>query len=146
MTERILNKEEILDNGYYDDILEILELCNLDPVIIEDDCETWRFKPNSIINYLLDYHQEETEKTHGTGKGLNLIYRNSIKEKYTLKEFAELYVHMGYSLSGFEEIFGDAMSKVLRISYDYETGEFIEKLGPTEETLELINKSFYESK
>lgn len=133
-----LTKEEIMEGGDYDDLLEFLELANIEPEY-EVTNNVWRFKENKIIRYLLDYHREETRKTHGSGRGLNLIHDEALEKKYTTREFLELHVAMGYSLSGFEEIFGDFINTVLQIRYDTD-GNFIEKLGATEETIKSIDE------
>jgi hypothetical protein len=138
--ETITPKKEVEKIEDYDDLLEFLELCGLNPVYIKTEHGVLRFKTNNIIRYLVDYHHEKTLKTHGNERGLNLIWDKGYTDGFTLKEFVELYIHMGYSLGGFLEMFGDNIDAILRISYDGRTGEFIHKKGATEETIALINK------
>ncbi len=140
-----LSRETIEEHGHYDDLLEFLDLAH-----IETEWEvsggTWRFKGNKIVRYLIDYHSEETEKTHGNNRGLNLIYTEAIEKNYTLREFVELYIGMGYSLGGFEEVFGDAMIAVLRMKYDYESGDYLGREDPDEESISFFDKPIFESK
>jgi hypothetical protein len=135
---RPLTQEEVADSGEYDDLLEFLELANIEPKF-EVTGNVWRFRENKIIRYLLDYQQEGTLTTHGSGRGLNLIHDEALEKEYTTRDFIELDMAMGYSLCGFEEIFGDFMNEVLRIRYD-QNGEFIDKLGATEETIKSIDE------
>jgi len=148
--ERILKEEEILavDDGYYSDLIEFIHLCDISPTYIETESGVWRFKDNPIIRYLLDYHHDETKKnsSSGNGVGLNLIWEKACNDEFTLKEMVELYIHIGYSLCGFEEVFGDDINRVLRIRYDATTGEFIDKRGATEETKQYIYQSAAESR
>lgn len=142
MKEIKLTKQQIQDHDYYSDIVEFLDLTGIEATYIEYNT-VWRFKQNSIVRYLLDYHAEETKKIHGTGGGLNLICEIGIKEGYTLREYVELYIHMGYSLGGFLEVYGESIDQVLRIRHDAVTGDFIDKLGPTDESIALLDKPRY---
>jgi hypothetical protein len=148
MEERILKEEEVIscNDGYYNDLVEFVNLCNISPTYIETVVGTWRFKPNSIIEYLLEYHGEQTKKDSGNNGGLNLIWDKACNDEFTLKEMVELYIHMGYSLCGFYEVFGDDINRVLRIRHDLATGDFIDRRGPTEETKKYISQSAAESR
>lgn len=139
--EKIIYREEIVKvpNSNYDELFEFLDIMEITPIVIEDDNGVWRFRTNAVIRYLLEYHDKGTWKTHGSGRGLNLIIKNCIcKDVYTLRDIVELYISMGYSLCGFMEIFENVICKILRIEYD-EKGNFIKKLGPTEETISYID-------
>ena len=117
----------------YCDLVEFINLCQITPVYIQDEHRTLRFRANSTIGYLLHEHKKANKD------GLNAVWDDAYLNDHTVKEMVELYIHMGYSLSGFEEIFGDAMNTILRIRYDGNTGNFIDKSGPSTETVKLIN-------
>jgi hypothetical protein len=131
---KIIPKEEIKNDDYYGEIVETLDLCGLNPIYIEDENGTYRFQSNSIVRYLVG------------SSSLNLIWGEAGEKEYSLREFLELYIHMGYSLGGYLEIFGEAIDKILRISYDYHTGDRTSKLGYDEESIKFFDKPVYESK
>ncbi|MCD6436449.1 MAG: hypothetical protein J7L15_08755 [Clostridiales bacterium] len=139
--ERVLTRKEVEDTNDYEYLLAFLDICCITPHFIIDNSGVWRFRENPIIVYLEDYHSEQTKRNQS--RGLNLIYEKSYNEGYTVRDFVELYMHIGYSLCGFMEIFGDCINRILRIHYD-EDGNFIERLGPNEESLACIDKPRYE--
>jgi hypothetical protein len=139
---KTISKEEIRELGHYNDVLEFLYLCNINPIFIKDDNNVIRFKGNKIMRYLIDYHREETHKVNNShNQGLNIIWSESCVKNYTLREFVELYIGIGYSLCGFVEVFGDYMSLVFREKHDYYTGKIVEVLGPNEESITLIEQN-----
>ena len=46
-----------------------------------------------------------------------------------MKDFVQFYMDIGYSLSGFEEVWGDYMDQALGIVRDVETGEEVSRDG-----------------
>jgi len=126
-----INESDLPDD--YDDLVEFIKLCKIIPTYIMDKDRVLRFKTNSPIRYLLDHHKNTNKD------GLNVVWENAYDNDYTVKEMVELYIHIGYSLGGFYEIFGNIIDTILRIRYDSRTGDFIDKLGETEETIKLIN-------
>ncbi len=124
----------------YSDLVEFLHLCNIYPTYITNEHGTICFQKNNIIGHILDYYKLKTEQNTAMDEhGLNRLWSVAFKKQYTVKQMVELYIHMGYSLSMFLEIFGDAIDTILRIRHDSTNGDFLDKSGPTEETIKLIH-------
>jgi len=111
--KRVVPKEEVAE--HHSDILLFLEALRIsDVVFIEDDAGTWRFRENQLICLL----QEACKTQYDMNRLCELAGRN-----FRLREYVKFYMDIGYSLGGFEEIFGDAMDSVLGILRDPATGE-----------------------
>jgi hypothetical protein len=135
---KIISKNTIKTMEGYEDIPLFLDVFKLEPQYEEDEEGKLRFKPNSVIKYLLDYHKIQTMMTCESG-GLAIVWEDAEKGEYTLREMIELYIHMGYSLCGFTAIFGEAMDKVLNIERDDEGG-VISKYGPSTISKEFVDQ------
>ncbi len=72
-------------------------LVNGEPVeTYVDEHGVQRFVPNGVITYLFENDQLD----------MNEIFKAFTKDEFTLEAYQEFYQGMGFSLSGFEEIFG----------------------------------------
>lgn len=69
--------------------------------IIDSD-KVQRFPTDSLIRHLVDTKQVDLN-------GLSIDYQ---KGKFTLEEYQAFYMGMGYSLCGFEEVFGQGNIKL----------------------------------
>jgi len=106
--EKILKKEEIPE--CYNDHL----LLSAHPIVMTD-IGTIRYKTNNAIRWCCD-HIDLNEMCIAFNYGA-----------FTEEEYMQFYRDIGYSLCGFEEIFGDAMDRLLGIVRDPETGKEISR-------------------
>jgi hypothetical protein len=68
-----------------------------------------RFKPNVIVRFLIDKLTEDKPRFHGDGRfDLNNLWNVAYKEHWPVEDMRQVYRMMGYSLSGFLEVFHDA--------------------------------------
>lgn len=63
-------------------------------IVIEDSDGIWRFKSNDIVRHIIDNY-----------KILNDLWVAFHDNKYSLEDMEVFYQQMGYSLSGFLDIF-----------------------------------------
>ena len=109
MDEKIINNNIAFEN--YSDIILFLKELNIIPVVVEDKYGTYRFKRIPIMRYLCD------------NINLNKMREAFIDNKFSLKEYVQFYMDIGYSFCGFEEVWGETMDEILEIQRDRQTGE-----------------------
>jgi len=88
---------------HYKDILQLFPQAE----IIRDKDETLRFRRNKVIDYVVQCSHD-----------IPLIDLNQIGRLYhsglfSVHDVMEYYMLMGYSLCGFEEVFGNEMDEML---------------------------------
>ncbi len=112
MFKRIIPLDEVKDNGYYDELVELAVIFNHE--IVEDARGTWRWKTNTLMDYIhgdapfyegTEYRGNNT-KTYRGSLDLNALRIDLIRRRFTLEEYMKFYMGIGYSLSGFYEVFG----------------------------------------
>jgi len=81
---------------------------------IIDDHGVQRFVENEVVCWLLNTHQID----------LNSVCLNFLRGKFSLEDYMEFYMSLGYSVSGFEEVFGASSSVADN------TGKAVEILNP----------------
>lgn len=81
-----------------------------------DDHGVQRFVPNAVLNYMFNNDQLD----------MNKLFLAFMREKFSLDAYQELYCMIGFSVTGFEELFG-AGSAIAN-----ETGEPVIILNPLE--------------
>jgi hypothetical protein len=93
--------------------------------VVEDHNGTWRWKNNYLFNLFLNDHPVNyNENNLGDAPfdhigmqsarartDLNELWRDFGNEKFPLEELIKFYMGIGYSLSGFWEVFGDREHK-----------------------------------
>ena len=110
MDEKIIKNEIAFED--HSDLLLFLNQLELTPVVINDKGR-YRFQTKPIMRYLCD------------NIDLCEMWCNFHEDKFSLKEYVQFYMDIGYSLCGFEEVWGDTMDEVLEIIRDGKTGEEI---------------------
>ena len=111
--ERVVPKKEVA--VYHSDMLLFLEALRiLDFVVIEDQNGTHRFRENQLTCLL----REACKSQYDMNALAVMAGRN-----FRLREWVKFYMDIGYSLGGFEEIFGESMDSVLGILRDPNTGD-----------------------
>lgn len=97
---RILSEKEVLKTGYYDELVELSRIFGHRMTAdIEGKNEVWRWeeevsKVKSIANII------------DAGKDLNDLALLALTGKVVLEDYMKYYMQMGYSLSGYYEVFG----------------------------------------
>lgn len=99
-------------------------LGNHDAVIVEDKNGTWRFKPNTVIEWL--HIHLPLPAPWNNGLPLNDMWGAHCNKHITTRDFAIFYSQFGYSLGGYEEIWGDLMDKVLNAKSKKEIEKVLE--------------------
>lgn len=108
--ERPITKKELQDVP--DDIIALAQLFN--HKIIVDQYGTYRFKQNKLVNHILDdclFYTPvgDPDCTHGPryrGKlDLNELWVDFHNRKFDVWEMAQFYMGIGYSISGFCDVF-----------------------------------------
>lgn len=112
MIKRIIPKEEVATQ--HEDILLFLDALGIhDYLFIEDENGTWRFRENKLQELL-----RESNHTYDLNRLAVMVGKH-----FRPREWVIFYMGMGYSLCGFEEIFGETMDRVLGILYHPDTGQ-----------------------
>ncbi len=110
--KRIIPLEEVKAAEHYQGFAGLATIFNHD--IIEDTSGVWRWKKNNLVQYILDdapwyegteYHGINTKVYRGR-LCINSLWRDFYKGLFTCEELMKFYMGIGYSLSGFSEIFG----------------------------------------
>lgn len=117
MTERIVPRKEV-KKDYLDHVLIS------DHPIIEDKNGIFRYKAKPMMIWLCDQID------------LNVMWRQFQYGTFSRDEFMQFYRDIGYSLCGFEEVWGGAMDNILGIKRDYETGKEISRKSKKKEKKE----------
>lgn len=131
-----------------DKLLEDYKWLKLFPDYIIDGIKadkngTFRFPSNRIIRYLIDSsrHNELTD--------LNNIWALYNIESFSRREMMELYMQIGYSLTGFEEVFGGALDEMEEanmkfIDLDYTPAFQVDKMTLDEaiEHSEILSRNY----
>lgn len=93
---RIVPKDDVTLLEHYGDLITIQPASVM---IIEDERGVYRFAQNQLYCWLLENGEVDLNS-------MCIAYQMG---HFTLEEYMEFYRGIGYSLSGFEEIFGDVL-------------------------------------
>lgn len=121
--KRIIPIEEVRAAKWYSDMADLAEIFHHE--VVEDRHGTWRWKENRLISHLL-------EGASRGGLDLNQLYMDLMKGIYTVEERMKVHMQMGYSLSGFGEVFGQHeadeydLPDLLEKPADYNSDDYFE--------------------
>ena len=99
-TEKILSKDDPELLEHYGNLVNYFP----NATFIEDESGVYRFKSNKLIRWLIDNAHECGRKCPVNLNSMAIAYDHGV---FTLEEYMKFYQDLGYSLSGFMEIFGD---------------------------------------
>lgn len=119
--KRIIPVEEVAEADHYWDLAELAVIFNHD--IVETDKGTWRWRANSFMGWISDYAgvytpssvEEYANGMHGYGQhskefraslSLNTLVVDLQYGAFSVEEWMKFYMQIGYSLSGYCEVFG----------------------------------------
>ncbi len=94
MNEKPININDVLAREDYNEAGRLARRFGRNIVEVDG---VWRFKQNKLIRYLVDEIVD-----------LNRMKIEFHNRKFSLDEYMQFYMDMGYSLSGFYEIFGQS--------------------------------------
>ena len=111
--KRIVPRDDKILQEEYFDLMEMVQ----DHEVIEDKAGTYRWKPNKLMEHLYENHPNQ----------MNSLVRDYHNGKFTTEEFMRFYRDTGYSLSGYEEVWGEIMypsyededEKIIDLPYQY---------------------------
>lgn len=117
-TVRIVPIEEVANAEWYVDMAELAIIFNHE--VIEDKHGTWRWKENALTDLIYDHCPSQTPSYRDLPEyptaqkrdhvrsclDLNELWRDLHRGLFTIEEMMKFYMQMGYSLSGFGEVFG----------------------------------------
>lgn len=106
-----MNESEIVPHDQVPEWAE-RQVSITDHSIVKDEEGTLRYQENTLITWLHDIY-------HIDMNNLWVAYRRKV---FTRDEFMQFYRDIGYSLSGFEEVWGDALDEMVPDEED-EQGE-----------------------
>lgn len=113
--KRIIPNREVSEADHYWYLAELAVIFNHE--IVEDDHGTWRWKENGLINNLYkcapvftppisESPRAVNTKSLRASVDLNGLWMDLLHNLFSMEEMMKFYMGMGYSLSGFIEIFG----------------------------------------
>lgn len=114
MAERIITRDDESLTRNYSDLMEYLEKVRPGVVIVEIN-EVYRFQANKLFDWV------------SSQISLNDMREAFLEGKFDIKEYVYFYMDIGYSLCGFEDVWGGEIDNVLGIKRDAETGEEYER-------------------
>jgi hypothetical protein len=121
---RVIPLEEVAEKEYYSDMADLATIFNHEIVEMGNpENPTWRWKPNSFIDWIQDYAGVYTPSTpHNLAAGdggfgrhcdshraslcLNTLSQDLHCGAFSMEEWMKFYMQIGYSLCGFGEVFG----------------------------------------
>lgn len=114
MPDRVVDLAEVRRFPDYSPLADLAEIFNHE--IIEDDRKIWRWKHNVLVCYLfsgdcpfvegLPVHPGQRRRGY---IDLNGLFVDLYAGKFSLEEYVKFYMGLGYSLSGFLELFDKEM-------------------------------------
>jgi hypothetical protein len=118
--KRVIPLKEVATADYYCDMAELAVIFNHEIVEMEND--VWRWKPNRFIDWIHDHapvfmpsvasayadgeHPGCNTKNVRASLCLNGLVMDLHRGVFTMEEWMKFYMQMGYSLSGYGEVFG----------------------------------------
>ena len=96
MIKRIIPVEEVASKPHYADIAEAFP----NATYIEDEHGTWRFKRDTLVDWLLETKQVDLNR-------MAIDFENG---SFSGDDYMQFYQGIGYSLSGFCECFPDSIN------------------------------------
>jgi len=97
---RILSNDEVLAVGCYDDLVDLSVIFDHKMTAkIEGKREVWRWQAS-------DVKIQSIAKIIDSGKDLNYLAVLALNGQVPLEDYMKYYMQMGYSLSGYCEVFG----------------------------------------
>lgn len=130
--KRIIPVGEVRDSEYYSDMADLAEIFGHN--VVEMDDGIWRWQANRLISWLMDHAPVTTPSqleiaadnpgnilvdgfslpARHTIRGkdvrgsicLNQMIRDLTRGMFSMEEWMKFYMQMGYSLSGYAEVFG----------------------------------------
>ena len=102
---RIVPLEEVEKHDFFWDLAELAVIFNHEIVEhVEDGHKRWRWKENGLMRQLADDFPSQTGGRHRLC--FNTLVQDVLDGKHSVEERMKFYMQIGYSLSGFCEIFG----------------------------------------
>jgi len=136
--KRIIPLEEVRNHQYYWDMADLAEIFTHE--IIEDENGTWRWRENRLTRMFLeecpvytpanDYSRNSKEFIASVS--LNALAVAVHQKKFSMEEWMKFYMQMGYSLSGYGEVFGQHEAEeydlpgCLPVPEDHDGEEYVE--------------------
>lgn len=147
--KRIVSLDEVRAEGYYADLADLAEIFQHDVVACDGydasgkpdpDAEVWRWKPNRLVEHICDGAIFYTPPSWPRATeypgclSLNGLAAARYKDKFSTEEYMKFYMQMGYSLSGFCEVFGqneaseypDLRENALPVPEDHDGDSYVE--------------------
>jgi hypothetical protein len=111
--KRVIPVEEVLESDHYNDMGQLATIFNNDIVEMRDG--VWRWRPNTLVTLAQSgdcgMHEGEWEGAMKTrcfrgAIDLNDLWCDYHRGRFTCEELMKFNMQIGYSLSGFAELFG----------------------------------------
>lgn len=119
--KREIPLKEVKESGYYEDLAKLAKIFN--HTVIEDNSGVWRWKPNLLTSWVQDHGAFYTPSSasdfaddkHPYGRhsrslrgsiDMNNLWTDFHNGMFALEELMKFYMQIGYSLSGYAEVFG----------------------------------------
>lgn len=121
---RVIPLKEVAESTYYSDMAKLAKIFNHEIIETDSESRNWRWRPNLFTAWICDhagvYAPSRAELDADTPKGkfpgngkdsraslnLNLLVGDLHEGMFTMEEWMKFYMQMGYSLSGYGEVFG----------------------------------------
>jgi hypothetical protein len=110
---RIIPLSEVAATEHYADMAKLAVIFNHD--IIETYTGTWRWRENGLVCHLHrgqgpfydgKVYTGDPKNTRRGSIDLNILWLDLLHGKFTVEEMMKFYMQIGYSLSGYEEVWG----------------------------------------
>jgi hypothetical protein len=120
--KRAIPVEEVLASEWYDDMGKLATIFNHEVVEMRDG--VWRWRPNSLIDLMQSgdcgMHEGEWEGAMRTRSfrgavNLNDLWCDYYRGRFTCEELMKFNMQIGYSLSGYAEVFGQKEATEMRL-------------------------------
>lgn len=121
--KRVIPLEEVAAADYYGDMAELAVIFNHEIVEMRDGI--WRWRPNTLICLTQSgdcgMHEGEWEGAMKTRQfrgaiNLNDLWGDYYRGRFTCEELMKFNMQIGYSLSGYGEVFGQKEAADLRLA------------------------------
>jgi hypothetical protein len=113
--KRVVPLEEVREHDYYWDLADLAEIFNHEVVETKDG--VWRWKENQLTRMMLESVPVYTPPSAEAGYGMHSKEFNASvslnglvvalhRGNFSMEEWMKFYMQMGYSLSGYCDVFG----------------------------------------
>lgn len=119
---RIVPIQEVEDSKWYSDMAALAVIFNHE--VVETNDNVWRWKQNGIVDFALSgicgMHEGEwnghmSAKYFRGAINLNDLWGDFYRGAFTCEELMKFYMGIGYSLSGYAEVFGQKEATELNL-------------------------------